>query len=128
MNRIIAAVGMATMFAGCAFNPEAMPVGDKDSAVYVDAGAPKNLFAAEAKAKVAVITSVGEYTTYKAVGETLDSMVTDESELITVYYGQDIEEEAANKLIGELEEKYPDCDVSVYNGGQPLYYYIISVE
>ena len=62
------------------------------------------------------------------VGETLDSMVTDESELITVYYGQDIEEEAANKLIGELEEKYPDCDVSVYKGGQPLYYYIISVE
>lgn len=73
MNRIIVAVGMATMFAGCAFNPESMPVGDKDSAVYVDAGAPKNLFASESKAKVAVITSVGEYTAYKSVGETLDS-------------------------------------------------------
>ena len=76
MNRIIAAVGMATMFAGCAFNPEAMPVGDKDSAVYVDAGAPKALFAAEAKAKVAVITSVGEYKDYKQVGEMLDSTLT----------------------------------------------------
>ena len=76
MNRIIAAVGMATMFAGCAFNPESMPVGDKDSAVYVDAGAPTNLSADEAKAKVAVITSVGEYADYKQVGEMLDSTLT----------------------------------------------------
>lgn len=73
MNRIIVAVGMATMFAGCAFNPESMPIGPKDSTVYVDAGAPKTLATKEDKAKVAVITSVGEYKNYTQVGESLDS-------------------------------------------------------
>ena len=61
------------MFAGCAFNPEAMPIGEKDSAVYVDAGAPKTLASKESKAKVSVIVSLGEYKDYKQVGESLDS-------------------------------------------------------
>ena len=74
MNTIIIAAGMAALFAGCAFNPESMPIGPKDSAVYVDAGAPKTLDMKENKAKVAVITSLGDYAKdYKQVGETLDS-------------------------------------------------------
>ena len=73
MKRIIAGAGIAALFAGCAFNPEAMPVGQKDSLVYVDEGAPKTLATQEEKAKVSVITSVGDYANYKQVGESLDS-------------------------------------------------------
>jgi len=73
MKKIMIGVGMAAMLAGCAFNPESMALGPKDSTVYVDAGAPKTLFAEESKAKVAVIASVGEYKDYKQVGESLDS-------------------------------------------------------
>ena len=73
MNRIIAAVGMATMFAGCAFNPESMPVGQKDSMVYVDPSAPKTLATEESKAKVSVMTVLGDYQEYKQVGESMDS-------------------------------------------------------
>ena len=72
MKKIVG-VGMAALFAGCAFNPESMPIGQKDSTVYVDAGAPKTLATEEAKAKVAVITSLGEYKDYKQVTESLDS-------------------------------------------------------
>ena len=49
-------------------------------------------------------------------------------EIITVYYGEDISKEQAEALCAVLEEKYPDCDVQVNAGGQPLYYYIFSVE
>lgn len=73
MKKTIVVAGMVTMFAGCAFNPEAMPIGEKDSAVYVDAGAPKTLASKESKAKVSVIVSLGEYKDYKQVGESLDS-------------------------------------------------------
>ncbi len=73
MKKIMIGVGMAVMLAGCAFNPESMAIGPKDSAVYVDAGAPKTLAKNEEKAKVAVIVSLGEYKAYKQVGESLDS-------------------------------------------------------
>ena len=73
MKQIIVVAGMAAMFAGCAFNPESMPIGQRDTAVYVDAGAPKTLATEESKAKVAVIASVGEYKDYKQVAESLDS-------------------------------------------------------
>lgn len=52
----------------------------------------------------------------------------DESELISIYYGADVSEEEAEKLAAEIEERYPDCDVEVNQGGQPIYYYILSVE
>ena len=52
----------------------------------------------------------------------------DESEFITVYYGEDVNEEDANKLSEQLEEAYPDAEISVKYGGQPIYYYIVSVE
>ena len=60
--------------------------------------------------------------------ETIDLMADEETELISVYYGEDITEEDANALGEELQEKYPDCEVEVYEGGQPIYYYVVSVE
>lgn len=47
---------------------------------------------------------------------------------ITLFYGKEIPEDEANVLVEELQEKYPDCDVSLIYGGQPVYYYIISME
>ena len=60
--------------------------------------------------------------------ETVEQMVDDETELISIYYGEGFTEEEAEKLAGELEEQYDYCDVEVHCGGQPIYYCIISVE
>ena len=57
-----------------------------------------------------------------------EKMVTEDSGLITVYYGQDIAEEDAQALCDALAETYSDCDVELQKGGQPLYYYLIAVE
>ncbi len=65
----------------------------------------------------------------KVVCEIVENMYDDdEDEFITVYYGEDIEKEAAEELVEELEEKYPDAEVALRYGGQPIYYYIVSVE
>ena len=58
----------------------------------------------------------------------MEAIVDDESELISVYYGQDTKEEDAQALTEELAQTYPNCDVECHRGGQPLYYYLISVE
>ncbi len=60
--------------------------------------------------------------------ECAEKMVHGDSSLITIYYGSDVSEERARELGDALEEKYPDCDVEVQNGGQPLYYYLVAVE
>ena len=60
--------------------------------------------------------------------QTVDQMVDDESEVISIYYGADTEEAEAEELAAALEEAYPDCDVELNAGGQPIYYYVISVE
>ncbi|MDD3184834.1 MAG: DAK2 domain-containing protein [Anaerostipes sp.] len=60
--------------------------------------------------------------------ELVADMADEDSELICVYYGQDTSEEDANKLMERIEEIYPDCDVQLEYGGQPIYYYLISVE
>lgn len=60
--------------------------------------------------------------------ETVEQMVDDETELISIYYGEGFTEEEAEKLAGELEEQYDYRDVEVNCGGQPIYYCIISVE
>ena len=60
--------------------------------------------------------------------ECAEKMVNEDSSLITVYYGSDVTEEQAKALGDMLEEKYPDCDIEVQNGGQPLYYYLVAVE
>ena len=58
----------------------------------------------------------------------LCNSIYDDDEFVTVYYGEDTPAEDAQKLAAVLEEKYPDAEVSVRYGGQPLYYYIISAE
>lgn len=60
--------------------------------------------------------------------ELLDKMVDADSELVSVYYGSDVAEVDAEALVEDLEEKFEDCDVEINEGGQPLYYYIVSVE
>ena len=60
--------------------------------------------------------------------ETIALMDADDAELITVYYGEDTKAKDAEKLEQALTEKYPSCDVEVYAGGQPIYYYVVSVE
>ena len=60
--------------------------------------------------------------------ETMKNVVTEEDELISVYYGADVTEEDAKALTDDLAEIYDACDVEYHNGGQPLYYYLISVE
>ena len=58
----------------------------------------------------------------------LADMVTDETEVISIYYGEEVTEVQAQLLNAHLAEKYPLCDVSLFRGGQPLYYYLIAVE
>lgn len=48
--------------------------------------------------------------------------------MITLFYGKEVQEAEANALAEKLAEKYPDLEVDVHMGGQPLYYYLISVE
>ena len=52
----------------------------------------------------------------------------DGEEIITLYYGQEVKEEDAEALREKIEEKYPDCDVDIHYGGQPIYYYYIALE
>lgn len=58
----------------------------------------------------------------------VEEMIDEDSELISVYYGQDVTEDQAQALVDGLRENYDDCDVEITYGGQPLYYYILSVE
>lgn len=62
------------------------------------------------------------------VMEMFDEMMDEDAELISVYYGSDITEEDATEIKNKIEEKHPQCDVELQFGGQPIYYYIISVE
>ena len=55
-------------------------------------------------------------------------MIDADTELITIYYGKDTEEEKASELAEKLEEQFPDVEFITQYGGQPLYYYIISAE
>ncbi len=65
---------------------------------------------------------------YAVASELVSRMVTDESELITVFYGSDSEPEKVEELMEAMEDKYSELDVQYYDGGQPLYYFLISVE
>lgn len=58
----------------------------------------------------------------------IESMVDEDSSVISLYYGEDQDPAEAEQLHKELSEKYPHCEVEVHSGGQPLYYFIISVE
>ena len=60
--------------------------------------------------------------------EMLEQLVDDDSELISLYYGQDVTEKEADAFTQEVEKLYPDIDVDVHCGGQPIYYYVLAVE
>ncbi len=62
--------------------------------------------------------------TMQMIGE----MMSAERELISIYYGSEIQEEDAESLRAQVESKYPECDIELQYGGQPIYYYIVSAE
>ena len=58
----------------------------------------------------------------------IEAMMDDEAGLITLYYGEDTAKEDAEALAEKLQEKYPEVDIDLHDGGQPIYYYVISIE
>ena len=64
----------------------------------------------------------------EATKELIANLVDEDSELISIYYGEEVSEEEAEKFAGEIEELYPDVDVDIQFGGQPIYYYVLAVE
>lgn len=58
----------------------------------------------------------------------IDSMLTEDKEVVTLYYGQDVTEEKAEAFVEKLQETHPDIEFILHYGGQPLYYYVLSVE
>ena len=64
----------------------------------------------------------------KITTDLIDKLVDEDTAIITLFYGEDVTEDQANTLRDKLEEKFEDIDVELYYGGQPLYYYLISVE
>lgn len=73
------------------------------------------------------ILSVGQ-SVEETTKEMLGHMVDEDSELISLYYGQDVLAEDAERFAAAVEELYPDVDIDLHAGGQPIYYYVISVE
>lgn len=73
------------------------------------------------------IRSVGKDINETTIG-LIDSMVDEDSSVICIYYGDNISKEDVASLSETVEERYPDCDVEIIEGGQPVYYYLISVE
>ena len=58
----------------------------------------------------------------------LDKMMNDDLELISVYYGEEVDENDAEALRSRIADAYPQCDVELQFGGQPIYYYVVSAE
>lgn len=73
------------------------------------------------------ILAVGK-TLNQVAKETIAAMVKEDSELISIYYGSDVAEEDAEALRAAVEESFSSCDIELQSGGQPIYYYVISVE
>ena len=75
------------------------------------------------KGLVSVGTDISDVT-FDLIKDAVD----EDSELISIYYGKDIQKEDAEAFAARTAESFPDCDVQIYYGGQPIYYYIVSVE
>jgi dihydroxyacetone kinase-like predicted kinase len=60
--------------------------------------------------------------------ELLESMIDEDSAIVSIYFGSDASEESASEIAEVIEEKYPDVEVEIHDGGQPIYYYVMSVE
>ena len=72
---------------------------------------------------------IGSYTDMKKLMDELGEAASElDPELVTVYYGEDVDEQTANETAAALEGGLPDAEVTVVNGGQPVYYYMISIE
>ena len=67
-------------------------------------------------------------TVYDVVTDTVDKLMDEDISLVTLFYGEDVSEEDAEVVREAIEEKYPDIDIDVIEGDQPIYYYIISLE
>ena len=67
-------------------------------------------------------------TVFDVVTETVDKLMDEDISLVTLFYGEDVKEEDAEEVREAIEEKYPDIDIDVIKGDQPIYYYIISLE
>jgi len=65
---------------------------------------------------------------FQVTEKVIEDMVDEDSELITLFYGKDVEEDEVNAFVSKLEEKYEDLDIQCYKGDQPLYYFLLSVE
>ena len=64
----------------------------------------------------------------KVTLDTISQMVDEDTGLISVFYGEEVSEEEAGRLAKKIEEAFPDCDLELQQGGQPIYYYIVSTE
>jgi len=64
----------------------------------------------------------------KVVMELVEHLVEKNSEIVTIYYGDAVTDSAAQKLVAKIQKAHPHCDIEAYDGGQPLYYYLLSVE
>ena len=73
------------------------------------------------------IQAVGQDIT-EVVKDMIGAMADEDSELLSIYYGSDVEEEKANALVEAVQAAYPDFEVEAHAGGQPIYYYILSLE
>ena len=73
------------------------------------------------------IQAVGQNIT-EVVKDLIGAMADEDSELLSIYYGSDVEEEKANALVEAVQAAYPDFEVEAHAGGQPIYYYILSLE
>ncbi|MGL4451566.1 MAG: DAK2 domain-containing protein [Sarcina sp.] len=73
------------------------------------------------------IKEVGE-SAYDVASTLIEKLTDEDSELITIFYGEDCDETKVEELVANLEEKYEDFDIQCYKGNQPLYYFIIAVE
>ncbi len=60
--------------------------------------------------------------------ELIENLVTDDSEFISVYYGEDVTKEAAETFVELIQERFPEIEIDIHYGGQPIYYYVMSVE
>lgn len=82
------------------------------------------------------IMGIGDHSALLAVGrdinrvsrEMVDAMTDEDSGMISIYYGDTVTQEEAENLAADIGEAHPDCDIELHSGGQPVYYYIISVE
>jgi dihydroxyacetone kinase-like predicted kinase len=73
-----------------------------------------------------IVVSVPER--FDSVTALVDQMMDEDSEIVTIFYGEGVEADEAQRLVDYIEEKFEDAEVSLYHGDQPVYSYIISVE